>query len=178
MVVLGEKGLVNNKEMKGYTFAKSGVESIVFPSTLREIPEATCWACSNLKSVTFSEGLESIGIGAFQETGIENIALPKSLRKICQCAFCKCRSLKTVKFSEGLAVLGTDEYDSDGDMIRGVFEGSALENVELPKTLERIEYSAFEDCGNLKDVLLPEGLEFIGEKAFFNTKFAGVTVAK
>ena len=75
-------------------------------------------------------------------------------------------------------MLGTDEYDSNGDMIRGVFEGSALENVKLPKTLRRIEYNAFKDCGNLKDVLLPYGLEFIGEKAFFNTKFADVTVRK
>ena len=63
-------------------------------------------------------------------------------------------------------------------MLRGVFEGSALENVELPKTLERIEYSAFEDCRNLEDILLPEGLEFIGEKAFFNTKFADIKVPK
>ena len=50
--------------------------------------------------------------------------------------------------------------------------------MELPKTLKRIEYSAFKDCGNLKDILLPDGLEFIGEKAFFNTKFADVTVPK
>ena len=75
-------------------------------------------------------------------------------------------------------MLGTNECDSDGDMIRGVFEGSALENVELPKMLRRIEYNAFKDCRNLEDILLPEGLEFIGEKAFFNTKFADVTVPK
>ena len=106
------------------------------------------------------------------------MTFPASLRRISQGAFSKCGNLKTVKFSEGLIALGTDEYDSDGDMIRGVFEGSALENVELPKTLERIEYSAFEDCGNLKNIILPEGLEFIGKKAFFNTKFADVTVPK
>ena len=106
------------------------------------------------------------------------MTFPASLRRISQGAFSKCGNLKTVKFSEGLATLGTDEYDSDGDMIRGVFEGSALESVGLPKTLERIEYSAFEDCVNLEDILLPEGLEFIGERAFFNTKFAGVTIRK
>ena len=55
-------------------------------------------------------------------------------------------------------VLGTNEYSSDGSMFRGVFEGSALESVGLPKTLERIEYRAFKDCGNLKNILLPDGL--------------------
>ena len=44
--------------------------------------------------------------------------------------------------------------------------------------MKRIEYSAFEDCVNLKAILLPEGLEFIGKKAFFNTKFADITVPK
>ena len=106
------------------------------------------------------------------------MTFPASLRKISQSAFYRCKNLRTAKFSEGLVTLGTDEYGPNGDMFRGVFEGSALENVKLPKTLERIEYSAFEGCENLKNILLPEGLEFIGEKAFFNTKFADVTVPK
>ena len=55
---------------------------------------------------------------------------------------------------------------------------SALEVAELPSTLKRIERSAFESCKCLKSVQLPKGLEFIGEKAFFNTKFADVTVPK
>ena len=121
LVVLGEKGVIDDKEREGYAFAKSGVESIVFPSTLREIPENTCWACESLRNITFREGLESIGINAFQETGVESVTFPASLRRISQGAFCKCGSLKTVKFAEGLAALGTDEYDFDGDMIMGVF---------------------------------------------------------
>ena len=81
-MVLGKKGLINNKEKKGHAFAKSGIKSIVFPSTLREIPEATFWACENLRNITFKEGLKSIGIAAFYKAGVENVVLPKSLRSI------------------------------------------------------------------------------------------------
>lgn len=68
--------------------------------------------------------------------------------------------------NEGLEVLGTDEYPDDGRRWYGVFGGSALEYIELPSTLKRIEYSAFEDCKNLKSIGLPEMLEYIGEQCF------------
>ena len=57
------------------------------------------------------------------------MVLPKSLRKIGQSSFYKCGRLRAARFSEGLTVLGTNEYDSDGDMLRGIFEESALESV-------------------------------------------------
>ena len=63
-------------------------------------------------------------------------------------------------------------------MLRGVFEGSALENVELPKTLERIVYNVFYGCKNLKNILLPDGLEFIVKDDFFNIGLARISLPK
>ena len=71
-----------------------------------------------------------------------------------------------MRFSEGLEGLGTDEYDDDGTLFYGVFEESALENVWLPSTLKRIEYSVFSDCRNLKNINLPETIEYIGKCCF------------
>ena len=92
--------------------------------------------------------------------------LPASLRMIAQGAFAKCKSLKTVEFSEGLEVLGTDEYTDKGGMWYGVFEESSIESVDLPSTLKKIEYSAFENCKNLKHIELPDKLEYIGKRCF------------
>ena len=91
----------------------------------------------------FSDGLETIDQSAFFETSLENVELPASLRKIAQGAFYKCKNLRTVKFNTGLEVLGRDEYHDDDEMWYGAFEKSALERVELPSTLKRIEYCAF-----------------------------------
>ena len=63
-------------------------------------------------------------------------------------------------------MLGTDEYFGDDEQMRGVFEESALENIKLPSTLRRIEYSAFKNCKNLKSIGLPEKIEYIGKKCF------------
>ena len=50
----------------------------------------------------------------------------------------------------------------DGGRWYGAFQESGLESAELPSTLKRIEYGAFKSCGNLKSVVLPETLEYIG----------------
>ena len=41
-----------------------------------------------------------------------------------------------------------------------------------------IEYRTFKGCRNLKDILLPERLEFIGEEAFFNARLASVSIPR
>ena len=114
----------------------------------------------------FSEGLEKIGISAFNTNELKSVELPASLRTVSQAAFAKCKSLKTVKFNAGLEVLGTDEYVENGELYYGVFEESSIEHVELPSTLRRIEYSAFESCKNLKNISLPDKLEYIGNWCF------------
>ena len=66
----------------------------------------------------------------------------------------------------GLEVLGTDEYTPDGRTWYGVFQESTLESVELPSTLKRIEYNAFQSCKRLKSIVLPDKLEYVGECCF------------
>ena len=71
-----------------------------------------------------------------------------------------------MRFSEGLEVLGTNEYQKDGAPLDGVFENSAVEHVELPSTLKRLECGVFAFCKNLKSLILPEGIEYIGPICF------------
>ena len=67
-----------------------------------------------------------------------------------------------MKLNEGLLVVGEDGKETD----QGVFEGSALERVYFPSTLIRIESNAFRNCKNMKKVLLPGELQYIGSACF------------
>ena len=163
---LGEKEVVKGSEYEGNVFAGSGVASVRLPPMLGEIKQGTFYECKNLKNIEFPEGLRIIGNCAFQGSGLEDIILPASLRTIAQGAFCECQNLKTVKFCEGPEVLGTNERQSNGGAFRGIFEGSALECLELPRTLRRMGRQVFKNCGNLKCVTLPQGVELIGEMCF------------
>ena len=116
--------------------------------------------------MVFPKALEKIRIFAFFKTGLESFKPPISLGEVAQGAFAECKSLKSVELNEGLETLGTDEYADNGGTWCGVFEGGALEHINLPSTLRRIEYSAFENCKHLKDINLPEKLEYIGKRCF------------
>lgn len=108
-------------------------------SALKRIGREAFAGCTRFKSIQFPDGLQEIGLLAFEESALRSVEFPASLRTVAQGAFARCGSLKTAVFRDGLEVLGTDEQDSNGDMFRGVFEDSVLENVELPKTLRRVE---------------------------------------
>ena len=124
-------------------FQESGVKRVKFPPTLKVIGNEAFMGCKNLRNFQLRDGLIEIGLRAFRESGLENIATPPSVRIISQSAFCECQNLRKAVLNEGLETLGTDEYPNGDGGWCGVFEGSVLEQVDLPSTLRKIEYSTF-----------------------------------
>lgn len=61
--------------------------TIHIPSSVIEIGESAFQGCSNLAKVTFEEGLERIGTGAFAFTSINKVTLPSSLEYLGDAAF-------------------------------------------------------------------------------------------
>ena len=148
-------------------FSGKNVYRVVIPKSVEKIEDRAFEGCKNLREVLFEEGsklkvvgenafngcsslrniqlpdcVEEIGLDAFNSSGLESFVAPPSLRVLRQSAFQDCKNLKYVKLNEGLEVLGTDDHP-DGNDWCGVFEGSAVECVELPSTLRRIESSTF-----------------------------------
>ena len=46
----------------------------------------------------------------------------------------------------------------------------------LPRTLRRIEYYAFKGCGRLQSIWLPDGLEYVGKQAFYESGLRSLAV--
>ena len=90
----------------------------------------------------------------------------------------ECGNLKAVKFDEGLEILGTGEYSDDYGTWYGVFEESSIERVKLPTTLKRIEHNEFKNCKNLKNITLPNSLEYIGKQCFLGSGLTTVQIPK
>lgn len=126
--------------------------------------EAFCW-CTGLRCIRLPDSLEEICSKAFSCSGLESLTAPGQLRVIGRSAFRDCRSLRCVKLNEGLEVLGASENAGDKHEC-GVFQGSALEVVELSSTLRKIACDAFRDCENLKSISLPHGLSCMGKRCF------------
>ena len=116
-----------------------------------------------ISKVEFSRDMREI---IESEDTIRTIIFPKTVRTVKQKAFFKNHKLVSTVANEGLETLGTDEYKDDGGMGSGVFENSGLKRIKLSSTIKRIEYSAFENCKDLKNIQLPDKLVYVGKRCF------------
>ena len=73
-------------------------------------------------------------------------------------AFSSCTTLNKVTLNEGLKTIGV-----------GAFQGTAIEEIDIPGSVESIREKAFYSCINLEEVILNEGLKTISRLAFGST---------
>lgn len=146
----------------------------------RVITDSAFMRCDNLKSVTFSDGIEVLGAQAFCQTDtLESVYLGKSLRYIGRLAFQHCNNLKSIDLPDTVEYIGREAF----------FVCNSIESIEIPNgvkviedetfaacrklsslklgnSIESIGEMAFRDCTSLTDVELPETLKVLGEQAF------------
>lgn len=102
--------------------------------------------------------VKGIGKGAFiGGTNIDRVDMADSIEYIRDYAFESCESLYTVIFSASLKTIGTYAFAYC----------YALTSVYFPDSLREIGRRAFDSCYDLKEVRFNEGLLSIGDTAFF-----------
>ena len=167
-------------------FEESSVERVRLPSTLKKIEYCAFEDCKNLRRVTLPDELEYIGDWCFCGSGLEDTMIPKGVKSIGDCAFkdsalekiavdiyCQANVKSVVDNNvlvqavrEATVPYGTRTITEDQ------FSGRNVYRVFIPKSVEKIEDSAFEGCENLKEILFEEGskLRTIGEQVFYKCK--------
>ena len=126
-----------------YAFYSSSLMNIVFNEVITSLPGhafSECWSlrsvdltssiksivgsfekCSNLTTVNFVEGLESIGSKSFLDcTSLKNFTLPQSLKTIGSRAFGNCSAIKEFYFGEGLQEISTSAFIDDAENYRSI----------------------------------------------------------
>ncbi|MCR5342266.1 MAG: leucine-rich repeat domain-containing protein [Butyrivibrio sp.] len=131
------------------------IVKIVIPDSVTTIEQAACWSNDNLEEVVMGENVTTIGAKAFDlDSALKIINIPDSVTEIGEAAF-SCTAIKEVNVPKSLT-----------DMSQGVFSLSSLERVTVPGNVKTIGICAFEDCKDLKEVVIEEGVEMIDEAAF------------
>ena len=168
------------------------VKSVAFPEGLEEIGENAFYKLDNLEKVSFPSTLKKIGRSAFEGCGLLKVVIPEAVTEIERDAFLQCNSLQSAEF------YAKHVYDGDGwhDGIMG--NCSSLEKVTIGPKVEVIPQSMCSGCRQLikvdfmnrdasagklqineyafagckmEEVVLPEGLDSIGENAFSQCKY-------
>lgn len=103
--------LPNNIKKLGLSiFNVTGITSIVVPP-YAEL-DRTFYECKNIESVILSEGLETIGHGAFFSCdNLKSVKLPNSLKKIDGQAFAFCDNLKTISILGNTTKIASDAFE-------------------------------------------------------------------
>ncbi len=167
---------------------KHGVKEVEFPETLKTIGN-TAFQNAPLTEVSLPDSVTSVGGGAFTNTEkatthIEKVKLSKGMTAIPAGMFTN-QKVKNVEIPEGIKTIGAR-----------AFAGNRVETLKISGTVEKIDDYAFwnnqmkelEIPGNVKTigryafqrtqdyikatinkVILHEGLESIGKRAFYQT---------
>lgn len=145
----------------------SRLSSVIFPNTITSINSQMFFRCSSLSSFNIPNSVISIGASAFDQSGLETITIPDSVTHIGDYAFSGCTRLKTINGSaENTAIVarqcGATGYTiniTSGDAITSsAFANlSALKSLNIARSVESIDASAFEGCSRLENITVAEG---------------------
>lgn len=155
---------------KDYNFRSGAISCtyirhITLPSTLQVLGDGTFCMCWRLRRVTFQEGsqLEKIGQYCFYESRIEKIEIPKTLKMLAKGALENCKNLRVVSVEDGCRADLMPIKDCCAHCM-----GPPLETVVCGEPLQGLR--------RLRKLVIPDGLERIGNHWFWNTDIEHVVI--
>lgn len=183
--VIIEKGFMSyygntQRKVQNYmaAFAQSGVSEYSLPSNVEILGWDVFAGCSELRKISFNEGLKEIMGDCFVDVNLDcEIVLPSTLESIDYYAFRACTGIKgfygNEKFhtSDHLCLTFeqtgySDEPEKNGTWINR-FCGTELEHYDVPEGIKGIENYSFDNLPNLRSVSFPSTLAEIGSSAFY-----------
>lgn len=162
------------------------VNNVTIPTGVTEIGDFS-FARSGITNITIPTGTDSIGYGAFYNCiNLENVSIPNSVKNIKLGAFSDTKFINNWKMDSASAdflIVGDNVLlaykGSDSSVVipgtvkhiaAGAFAGNkSITGVNIPSSVNDIGEEAFNNCTNLKEVKLNEGLYNIEDRAFKNT---------
>ncbi len=125
--------------------------SVEMGDSVVEIGGQAFWSCHRLASVKLSKGLKKIGVWAFNGSALSSVEIPAGVEELS--GFGSCHNLTTVVIPEGVTSLGLAAFTGNRNLYA----------VEVPKSVERIDATAFDS---------DEWLTIYGEKGSYAETFA------
>lgn len=132
----------------GVLYSKDGKTLILYPK-------------GRAGDFTVPDGVSEIQASAFAQSSVKAVTFPSSLKSVRPLAFLNCGVTKLTVMPGELYCFGT--YGG-----KYFTQCKKLTTVDIAGTVRSIEEQAFEYCENLSNVILHEGIQYIGRKAFFH----------
>ncbi|MBR1867727.1 MAG: leucine-rich repeat protein [Clostridia bacterium] len=168
-------------EVGMYAFRQTGLKNIVIPDSVQYIsgggsedfPAGAFTQCRSLEEVTigtsgasdiFMIGNNSEGFVFASCPNLKKVTLNGTPQYFASSNFRNCPNLSEFVFGEGCQL---------EQIFDGMFTGLPVTELAIPNTVKRIGANAFSGCTELKEINVPDALEYIGDFAFANTAIGG-----
>jgi hypothetical protein len=149
--------------------AKTGLQTVILPSSLTTIGQSAFSNCSGLSSINIPSSVSNIGYQVFSGcTQLGSILIPASVSYIEGYAFMDCSASITVdsENSNYSSFNGALFNKTQTSLI--VCPISKTGDFVIPATVKSIQYYAFRDCDELNSISIPASVTDIGSSAFQN----------
>ena len=147
------------------TFAgNKKIQNITLGKNITKLGKNSFKGCSNLKKVKFNNKVKVIGAACFANCKkLKSVALPDSITHIGNKAFKNCTGLKTAKIGK----TRSDKKVKTGALSETTVTNTVPAYSELKLNIS-IGNNVFENCKNLKSVIINSAVSVIGNSAFKN----------
>ena len=130
------------------TFYGCGLKHVLIPSSVKNINYEAFKNCENLETITFSEGLQTIGWGAFEYcTSLVSVGLPSTVKSIDGDAFGGCTSLEDVVLPNKLKGLPHSPFRGCTNL-KKVYAHMTSPWIAAPNTFETYDATLWVPKGN------------------------------
>ncbi len=147
-------------QMGRFAFSAAGLESVVMEEGMEAVGVSAFEDCLSLSSVTLPSTLKTIGSSAFKNNSkLKSVVLPAGLETIGFAAFSNCTTLESVTMPESSGLLNMDE---------SVFYNCyCLKSVSIGKGVDRIYSKAFYGCSSLEELKVAGRNRLVDDGAFY-----------
>lgn len=130
------------------------IEEIIISEGTSKLAPGLFSGCDNLKKITMNSIITYLPTRAFAGSNrLSDVIMNDNIKIIFSHAFFGCTSLKKIKLSNNL-----------NEIYACAFFASALEEIEIPKSVRLIQDRAFSQCSKLKKIILNSNVIYESSK--------------
>ncbi len=143
--------------MDGNWKGKTGLTSIVLPSSMTAFGLYSFGNCSGVTAISIPPSVTNLGSNVFNGcAGLTSVIIPSSVTNTGNSTFAGCKSLTSVNIPSSIITIGELTF---GSCI-------GLTSITIPASVDTIRSSAFTGCTGLTSISIPSSITSMGSYVF------------